>query len=110
MYDSGIINDLEVGTYHGLKAIHTYLFKDIYDFAGKLRTVNLAKRHFRLAPVMYLKLALEPIDVMPQATLEEIVAKYVEMTIAHPFREGNGRSTRIWLDLIVKKELQKVID
>lgn len=110
LYDSGDINDLEVGTYKGLKDIHKYLFDDIYDFAGKTRTVNISKGNFRFAPVMYLVVSLDHIDIMPQSTLEEIVAKYVEMNIAHPFRKGNGRSTRIWLDLILKKELKKVVD
>ena len=110
LYDSGDINDLEIGTYKGLADIHNYLFDDIYDFAGKTRTVNVSKGNFRFAPVMYLEVSLNHIDSMPQATIEEIVAKYVEMNIAHPFREGNGRSTRIWLDLILKKELGKVVD
>ena len=90
--------------------IHNYLFSDIYDFAGKTRTLNISKGNFRFAPVMYLEVSLNHIDSMPQSTIEEIVAKYVEMNIAHPFREGNGRSTRIWLDLILKKELGKVVD
>ena len=110
LYDSGDINDLEIGTYKGLADIHNYLFADIYDFAGKTRTVNISNGNFRFAPVMYLEVSLNHIDSMPQATIEEIVAKYVEMNIAHPFREGNGRSTRIWLDLILKKELGKVVD
>ncbi|MGB9343221.1 protein adenylyltransferase Fic [Trichococcus sp.] len=110
LYDSGDINNLEIGTYKGLTDIHRYLFADIYDFAGKTRTVNISKENFRFAPVMYLEVSLNHIDSMPQATIEEIVAKYVEMNIAHPFREGNGRSTRIWLDLILKKELGKVVD
>lgn len=110
LYDSGDINNLEIGTYKGLADIHNYLFADIYDFAGKTRTVNISKGNFRFAPVMYLEISLNHIDSMPQATIEEIVAKYVEMNIAHPFREGNGRSTRIWLDLILKKELGKVVD
>ncbi len=110
MYDSGDINKLDVGTYKGLADIHTYLFGDIYEFAGKTRNVNIAKGNFRFAPVMYLEASLNYIDSMPQSTLEEIVAKYVEMNVAHPFREGNGRSTRIWLDLILKKELKKVVD
>ena len=93
-----------------LSAIHRYLFGEIYEFAGEVRTVNIAKGNFRLAPVMYLKAAIENIEKMPQSTFEEIVEKYVEMNIAHPFREGNGRSTRIWLDLILKKELNLVID
>lgn len=110
LYDSGDINDLEIGTYKGLADIHNYLFDDINDFAGKTRTANISKGNFRFAPVMYLEVSLNHIDSMPQATIEEIVAKYVEMNIAHPFREGNGRSTRIWLDLILKKELGKVVD
>ncbi|MPM51468.1 Adenosine monophosphate-protein transferase NmFic [bioreactor metagenome] len=110
LYDSGDINNLEIGIYKGLADIHNYLFADIYDFAGKTRTVNISKGNFRFAPVMYLEISLNHIDSMPQATIEEIVAKYVEMNIAHPFREGNGRSTRIWLDLILKKELGKVVD
>lgn len=110
LYDSGDINDLEIGTYKGLTDIHKYLFDDIYDFAEKTRTVNISKGNFRFAPVMYLEVSLNHIDSMPQSTIEEIVAKYVEMNIAHPFREGNGRSTRIWLDLILKKELGKVVD
>ena len=110
LYDSGDINNLEIGTYKGLTDIHNYLFDDIYDFAGKTRTVNISKGNFRFAPVMYLVVSLDHIDIMPQSTLEEIVAKYVEMNIAHPFRKGNGCSTRIWLDLILKKEIGKVID
>lgn len=110
LYDSGDIHTLEVGTYKGLSDIHRYLFSDIYDFAGDLRTVNISKGNFRFAPVMYLEASLNFIDQMPQNSIEEIVAKYVEMNVAHPFREGNGRSTRIWLDLILKKELKKVID
>ena len=110
LYDSGDINNFQVGTFKGLADIHKYLFDDIYDFAGKIRTVNVSKGNFRFAPVMYLEVSLNHIDSMPQSTIEEIVAKYVEMNIAHPFREGNGRSTRIWLDLILKKELKKVVD
>ena len=110
LYGSGDINNLEIGTYKGLADIHNYLFADIYDFAGKTRTVNISNGNFRFAPVMYLEVSLNHIDSMPQSTIEEIVAKYVEMNIAHPFREGNGRSTRIWLDLILKKELGKVVD
>ena len=93
-----------------LAFIHRYLFSEIYDFAGKMREVNLAKGNFRFAPVMYLKAAVKNVEKMPQSTFDEIVEKYVEMNIAHPFREGNGRSTRIWLDLILKKELNRVID
>ena len=110
LFDSGKINTLKVGTFAGLKQIHKFLFEDIYDFAGKIREVNIAKGNFRFAPLMYLCSALENIDKMPQSTFDEIVEKYVEMNIAHPFREGNGRSTRIWLDLIFKKELQRVVD
>lgn len=110
LYDTGDIDTLEIGTFKGLAEIHKYLFSDIYDFAGKIRTVNIAKGNFRFAPVMYLKASLDHIDQMPQSTIDEIISKYVEMNIAHPFREGNGRSTRIWLDLILKKELKKVVD
>lgn len=110
LYDSGDINELEVGTYKGLSDIHKCLFEDVYEFAGKVRDVNIAKGNFRFAPVLYLGGSLKHIDRMPQYNLEEIVAKYVEMNIAHPFREGNGRSTRIWLDLILKKELKKVVN
>ena len=110
MYDSGLIDKIEVGTFAGLSQIHKALFDEIYDFAGKMRDVNLAKGNFRFAPLMYLEQSLKYIDNMPQSTFDEIIAKYVEMNIAHPFREGNGRSTRIWLDLILKKELKKVID
>ncbi|ONN40433.1 protein adenylyltransferase Fic [Enterococcus mundtii] len=110
LYDSGKINEIEVGTFKGLSEIHDFLFSEIYDFAGKIRTVNIAKGNFRFAPVMYLEQSLMHIDQMPQTSFEEIIKKYVEMNIAHPFREGNGRSTRIWLDLILKEELQKVVD
>lgn len=110
LYDSGDIDRVEVGTFKGLSYIHNYLFEDIYEFAGKLRSQNISKGHFRFAPVMYLEVSLEHIDKMPQCNLDEIVAKYVEMNIAHPFREGNGRATRIWLDLILKKELKQVVD
>lgn len=110
LYTSGDIEEIEVGTYKGLSDIHRYLFDDIYDFAGQLRTVNIAKSNFRFAPVMYLEVSLNHIDNMPQTTIEEIVEKYVEMNIAHPFREGNGRAMRIWLDLILKNELSKVVD
>ncbi|MFJ6209448.1 protein adenylyltransferase Fic [Lysinibacillus sp. NPDC092081] len=110
LYDSGKINNLEVGTFKGLSEIHRYLFEDIYFFAGKVREVNIAKGNFRFAPIMYLRASLEHIDTMPQTTFDEIVEKYVEMNIAHPFREGNGRATRIWLDLIFKKELQRVVE
>lgn len=110
LFDSGKIDAIEVGTFAGLKQIHKYLFGDIYDFAGKMRDVNISKGNFRFAPVMYLAQSLKQIDKMPQSTFDEIVQKYVEMNIAHPFREGNGRATRIWLDLILKKELKKVVD
>ena len=110
LYDSGYLNKLEAGTFETLAAIHRYLFSDIYEFAGEIRTVNLAKGSFRFAPLMYLKTALENIDKMPQNTFEEIVEKYVEMNIAHQFREGNGRATRIWLDLLFKQEIGKVVD
>ena len=110
LYDNKILANFEVGTFAGLKAIHGYLFQDIYPFAGKMRTVNIAKGHFRFAPVLYLEDALRNIDRMPQDTYEHIIEKYVEMNVAHPFREGNGRSTRIWLDAILKKELGQVID
>lgn len=110
LFESGLLDTFEVGTFKGLCSIHKYLFEDIYDFAGMLRTVNIAKGNFRFAPVMYLKAALQSIDNMPQSTFDQIIEKYVEMNVAHPFREGNGRSTRIWLDCILKKELQQVID
>ena len=110
LFDKNILDSFEVGTFAGLKDIHAYLFQDVYSFAGKIRTVNIAKGHFRFAPVLYLKEALNSIDKMPQDTYEHIIEKYVEMNAAHPFREGNGRSTRIWLDAIMKKELGKVVD
>ena len=110
LFETGLLDQLEAGKFSSLKAIHKYLFEDVYDFAGEIRKVNLAKGNFRFAPLMYLCSALENIDKMPQSTFEEIVEKYVEMNIAHPFREGNGRSTRIWLDLILKNELHKVVD
>lgn len=110
LFENGLLDTFEIGTFKGLSDIHKYLFEDIYDFAGKIRTVNIAKGNFRFAPVMYLNAALENIDKMPQSTFDEIVEKYVEMNIAHPFREGNGRSTRIWLDCILKRELKQVID
>jgi cell filamentation protein len=110
LFDFAILKLLSDGTYKTLAAIHKYLFEDIYDFAGEIRTVNMAKGNFRFAPLMYLQAALENIDKMPQSTFDEIVEKYVEMNIAHPFREGNGRSTRIWLDHILKNEIGKVID
>ena len=110
LFDSGDIVKAEVGTFAGLSFIHTYLFEDIYSFAGKIREVNIAKGDFRFAPLMYLIQSLKHIDTMPQANFDEIIEKYVEMNIAHPFREGNGRATRIWLDLILKKELKQVVD
>ena len=110
LFENGTLDTLEAGKFSSLQFIHKYLFEDIYDFAGQLRTVNLANGNFRFAPVMYLKNALDSIDNMPQSDFDEIIEKYVEMNIAHPFREGNGRSARIWLDLILKKELQKVVD
>lgn len=110
LYDSGKINEIEVGTFKGLAEIHEFLFSEIYDFAGNIRTVNIAKGNFQFAPVMYLEHSLKHIDQLPQTSFEEIIKKYVEMNIAHPFREGNGRTTRIWLALILTKELQKVVD
>ena len=110
LFESGNIQSIEAGTFLGLQQIHNYLFDDIYDFSEKMRDVNIAKGHFRFAPVMYLKQSLDHIDTMPQRTFDEIIEKYVEMNIAHPFREGNGRATCIWLDLILKKELKKVVD
>lgn len=110
LFETGKINELEVGTFQGLSEIHNHLFSDIYTFAGKVRDVNIAKGNFRFAPVMYLRAALENIDQMPEKTYEEIIEKYVEMNIAHPFREGNGRSMRIWLDLILKDNLGKIVD
>ena len=110
LFDKGLLDQFEVGTFEGLAQIHKYLFDEIYDFAGTVRTVNIAKGNFRFAPVMYLESALENISKMPHSTFDEIIAKYVEMNVAHPFREGNGRSTRIWLDAILKKELGMVID
>nr|WP_325259637.1 Fic family protein [uncultured Oscillibacter sp.] len=110
LYDTGVLNQLEAGKFSALAVIHKYLFGEIYDFAGEVRTVNLAKGNFRFAPVMYLEAALKNIDAMPQQTFEEIIEKYVEMNVAHPFREGNGRSTRIWLDLLLRKELGQVVD
>lgn len=110
LYDTGLLDTFPVGTFAGLAMIHKYLFEDIYEFAGQMRTVNIAKGNFRFAPVMYLRPALESIDRMPQSTFDEIIEKYVEMNVAHPFREGNGRSTLIWLDCILKKELHQVVD
>ena len=110
LYESNLVDESEIGKFSGLAKIHKFLFEEIYDFAGKIRTVNIAKGNFRFAPVMYLNAALKHIDDMPQATYDEIIEKYVEMNVAHPFREGNGRSIRIWLDLILKKELKLVVD
>lgn len=110
LFENGYLDRYEAGTFQMLAAIHKYLFDEIYDFAGKVRTVNVAKGNIRFSPVMYLQAVLENIEKMPQSTFEEIAEKYVEMNITHPFREGNGRSTRIWLDLILKKELNMVID
>ncbi len=110
LFEKGLLDTFEVGTFRGLAQIHSYLFHEIYDFAGQLRTVNIAKGNFRFAPVLYLEAALENIGRMPQGTFDEIIEKYVEMNVAHPFREGNGRSTRLWLDAILKKELRQVID
>lgn len=110
LFENSVLDRLPAGKFSTLQAIHKYLFEDIYDFAGELRTVNIAKGNFRFAPLLYLQAALESIDKMPQASFDEIIEKYVEMNIAHPFREGNGRSTRIWLDHILKNEIGKVID
>lgn len=110
LFENGMLDSLPAGTFATLQKIHRFLFEDIYFFAGKVRTVNLAKGNFRFAPLMYLEAALENIDKMPQSTFDEIVEKYVEMNIAHPVREGNGRSTRIWLDHILKTEIKKVVD
>ena len=110
LFDTNKINEFEVGTYKGLSSIHNYLFSDIYDFAGNMRNVNITKGNFRFASVMYLEEILKKIDEMPQDNFDDIIKKYVEMNVAHPFREGNGRSTRIWLDMILKKEIGKVID
>ena len=110
LFDSGDINKVEIGTFKGLSFIHNYLFEDLYSFAGIMRTVNISKDDFRFAPLMYLEVSLKNIDSMAQGNFDEIIEKYVEMNIAHPFREGNGRATRIWLDLILKKEIKQVID
>ena len=110
LFDSGDIAKVDVGTFVGLAFIHAYLFEDIYHFAGKIRDVNIAKGNFRFAPLMYLQPSLKHIDAMPQGNFDEIIEKYVEMNIAHPFREGNGRATRIWLDLMLKKEIKQVVD
>lgn len=110
LFEKGMLSSFEVGTFKGLSEIHKYLFEEIYEFAGKLRTENISKSNFRFASAMYLQEALNKIDSMPQSNFDNIIEKYIEMNIAHPFREGNGRSTRIWLDMILKKELNKVID
>lgn len=110
LFESGKIDKIEIGTYIGLAQIHKYLFEDVYEFAGKIRTENISKSNFRFASAMYIKEALEKIEKMPQSNFEEIIEKYIEMNIVHPFREGNGRSMRIWLDMILKKEIGKVID
>lgn len=110
LFENGILNQLEAGTFSALKEIHKYLFDEIYDFAGEIRSVSIAKGNFRFVPFMYLSAALESIEKMPQTTFDEIVEKYVEINVAHPFKKGNGRSTRIWLDHMFKKELQKVVD
>lgn len=110
LFEEELLSLTDAGSFSSLLKIHEYLFQDIYDFAGKIRTVNIAKGSFRFAPVVYLQDALKHIENMPQSTFDEIIKKYVEMNVAHPFREGNGRSTRIWLDLILKKELSKVVD
>lgn len=110
LFESGKIDKIEIGTYIGLAQIHKYLFEDVYEFAGKIRTENISKSNFRFASAIYIKEALEKIEKMPQSNFEEIIEKYIEMNIVHPFREGNGRSMRIWLDMILKKEIGKVID
>lgn len=110
LYESGDIEKIEVGTTKGLQQIHEYLFGGLYDFAGKIREVNISKGNFRFANCLYLKEALAAIEKMPETTFEEIIAKYVEMNIAHPFLEGNGRATRIWLDMVLKKNLRRVVD
>lgn len=110
LFENKILDKIEVGTYKGLAEIHKYLFEDIYEFAGKMRKENISKNNFRFASAMYLEEALNKIDQMPQSNFDEIVEKYIEMNVAHPFREGNGRSTRIWLDMILKKELKMVVD
>ncbi|MEG1892319.1 MAG: Fic family protein [Bacilli bacterium] len=110
LFDKNLLDSLDAGTFASLKFIHYFLFSSIYDFAGVLRKENIAKGNFRFVPVIYLESSIENIDKMPQKTIEEIIEKYVEMNVLHPFREGNGRSTRIWLDLILKKELNKVVD
>lgn len=110
LFENGILNKLESGKFSALKAIHKYLFDEIYDFAGKIRTVNISKANFRFVPMMYLEAALENIDKMPQSDFDKIIEKYVEMNVAHPFREGNGRSARIWLNHMLKNEIGRVVD
>lgn len=110
LFENGILDNLETGKFSTLKVIHKYLFEDIYDFAGEIRDVNISKNNFRFAPLMYLEAALDSIDKMPQSNFDEIIEKYIEMNVAHPFREGNGRSTRIWLDHILRNEIGKVVD
>ena len=110
LFEKRVLDNLQAGKFSTLHAIHTYLFEDIYAFAGEIRTVNIAKGNFRFAPLIYLESALENIDKMPQSSFDEIIEKYVEMNVAHPFREGNGRSTRIWLDHILKNEIGRVVD
>lgn len=110
LFDQGLLDSFEVGTYKGLRSIHEYLFQDVYDFAGETRTADISKGHFRFASSLYLGAALESISAMPQSSFDEIIEKYVEMNVAHPFWEGNGRSTRIWLDAILRQELGKVVD
>ena len=110
LFENGMLENLEAGKFQTLCEIHKYLFDDIYDFAGKIRTVNISKGNFRFAPLMYLEAAIENVDKMPQNTFDEIVEKYVEMNIVHPFREGNGRSMRIWLDMMLKKQIGQVVD
>lgn len=110
LFENGMLEKLEAGKFQTLCEIHKYLFDDIYDFAGKIRTINLSKGNFRFAPLMYLETAIKNVDKMPQNTFDEIVEKYVEMNIVHPFREGNGRSMRIWLDMMLKKQIGQVVD
>lgn len=110
LFEKSLLGQLEAGTFSSLRFIHKYLFEEVYNFAGQLRTVNIAKGNFRFAPVMYLEAALSNMEKMPQSTFDEIIKKYVEMNIAHPFREGNGRSTHIWLDLLLKAQLHQVVD